>query len=58
MERNMLKEGVGFRELCTSRNQHGVVIDLTGTSQGAKLMLALEGMKIALRGAETALKGK
>jgi hypothetical protein len=58
MERNMLEDGVGFHELCTSRNQHGVVIDLTGTSRGAELTLAVEGVKIALQGAEAAFKGK
>jgi len=39
------------------RNQHGVVIDLIGTSQGAKIMLAVQGVKIALEGAPTASKG-
>ena len=54
----MLEEGVGFRERCTWRNQHGVVIDLTGTSQGVKLRFAVEGVKITVEGAETALRGK
>src|SRR2546428_249066 len=37
--------------------QHGVVIDLRGASQGAKIMLAVQGVKIALEGAPTASKG-
>src|SRR5712671_4548265 len=41
----------GGGDVTTMRNQHGVVIDLIGTSQGAKIMLAVQGVKIALEGA-------
>jgi len=47
----------GGGDVTTMRNQHGVVIDLRGTSQGAKIMLAVQGVKIALEGAPTASKG-
>jgi hypothetical protein len=47
----------GGGDVTTMRNQHGVVIDLTDTSQGAKIMLAVQGVKIALEGAPTASKG-
>ena len=47
----------GGGEIATMRNQHGVVINLIGTSQGAKIMLAVQGVKIALEGAPTASKG-
>jgi len=47
----------GGGDVTTMRNQHGVVIDLIGTSQGAKIMLAVQGVKIALEGAPTASKG-
>ena len=46
----------GGGDVATMRNQHGVVIDLTDTSQGAKLMLAVQGVKIALEGVPTASK--
>jgi hypothetical protein len=39
------------------RNQHGVVIDLTDSSQGAKIMLAVQGVNITLEGVPTASKG-
>jgi hypothetical protein len=58
MERDMLKNGVGFHEQCTPRNQHRAIIDLTGTNQGANLTLAVEEVKIALQGVEAALEGK
>ena len=41
-------------DVATMRNQQGVVIDLTDTSQGAKIMLAVQGVKITLEGAPTA----
>ena len=47
----------GGGDVATMRNQHGVVIDLTDTSQGAKIMLAVQGVKITLEGAPTASKG-
>ena len=43
--------------VATMRNQHGVAIDLTGIDQGLKLKFAVEGVKITVDGAETALKG-
>jgi outer membrane immunogenic protein len=43
--------------VATMRNQHGVVIDLTGIDQGLKLKFAVEGGEITVDGAETALKG-
>jgi outer membrane immunogenic protein len=43
--------------VATMRNRHGVVINLTGIDQGVKLKLAVEGVKITVDGAETALKG-
>jgi hypothetical protein len=42
--------------VATVRNRHGVVIDLTGVDEGVKLKFAVEGVKIAVEGAETALK--
>jgi hypothetical protein len=42
--------------VATMRNRHGVVIDLTGVDEGVKLKFAVEGVKIAVEGAETALK--
>ena len=54
----MLEEGLGFRERGTSQSQHGAVIDLTRTRQGAKPTLAVKGVKITLEGAETARQGK
>jgi hypothetical protein len=47
----------GGGDVATMRNQHGVVIDLIGTGQGAKIMLAVQGVKIALEGAPTASTG-
>jgi hypothetical protein len=47
----------GGADIATMRNQHGVVIDLTDTSQGAKIMRALQGVTIALAGVPTASKG-
>jgi hypothetical protein len=47
-------EGSG---VATMRNQHGVVIDLTGIDQGVKLKFAVEGVKITVEGVETAQKG-
>ncbi len=44
----------GGGDVATMRNQQGVVIDLTDTSQGAKIMLAVQGVKITLEGAPTA----
>ena len=41
----------------TIRNQHGVVIDLTGIDHGVKLKFALDAVEIAVEGAETAQKG-
>ena len=41
-------------DVATMRNQQGVVIDLTDTSQGAKIMLAVQGVKVTLEGAPTA----
>ena len=48
----------GGGDVATMRNQHGVVIDLTDTSQGAKIMLAVQGVNIALEGVPTASKGQ
>jgi hypothetical protein len=48
----------GGGDVATMRNQHGVVIDLTDTSQGAKIMLAVQGVNITLEGAPTASKGQ
>jgi hypothetical protein len=44
--------------IATMRNQHGVVIDLTVVDQGLDLKFAVEGVKITLEGADTALQGK
>jgi hypothetical protein len=38
-------------------NENGVVIALTGIDQGVKLKFAVEGVKISVEGAETALQG-
>jgi hypothetical protein len=46
----------GGGDVATMRNQRGVVIDLTDTSQGAKIMLAVQGVKITLEGAPPASK--
>jgi outer membrane immunogenic protein len=43
--------------LATMRNRHGVVIDLTGVDKGVKLKFGVEGVKITVEGAETALQG-
>jgi hypothetical protein len=43
--------------VATMRNRHGVVTDLTGIDQGVKLKFAVEGVKITVEGAETALQG-
>ena len=48
----------GGGDVATMRNQHGVVIDLTDSSQGAKIMLAVQGVKITLEGVTTASKGQ
>lgn len=48
----------GGGDVATMRNQHGVIIDLTDTSQGARIMLAVQGVKITLEGAPTARKGQ
>ena len=47
----------GGGDVATMRNQHGVVIDLTDTSPGAKIMLAVQGVKITLEGVPTVSKG-
>jgi outer membrane immunogenic protein len=47
----------GGSGLASMRNQHGVVIDLTGIDKGIKLKFAVEGVKITVEGAETALRG-
>jgi outer membrane immunogenic protein len=47
----------GGSGVATMRNQHGVVIGLTGIDQGVKLKFGVEGVKITVEGAETALKG-
>jgi hypothetical protein len=47
----------GGSGIATMRNQRGVVIDLTGIDQGVKLKFAVEGVKITVEGAETALQG-
>jgi outer membrane immunogenic protein len=39
------------------RNQHGVVIDLTGIDKGVKLKFGVEGVKITVEGAQTARTG-
>jgi hypothetical protein len=41
-------------DVATMRNQRGVVIDLTDTSQVAKIMFGVQGVKITLEGAPTA----
>jgi hypothetical protein len=47
----------GGADIATMRNQHGVVIDLTATSPGAKIMRAVQGVKITLAGVPTARTG-
>jgi hypothetical protein len=41
----------------TMWNQHGVVIDLAGIDQGVKRKFAVEAVKIAIEGVETAQEG-
>jgi hypothetical protein len=48
----------GGHGIATMRNQHGVVIDVTAADQGLDLRFAVEGVKITVEGAETALPGK
>jgi hypothetical protein len=48
----------GGGDVATLRNQHGVVIDLTATSQGAKMMRAVQGVTIAVAGVPTASTGQ
>lgn len=47
----------GGSGIATMRNQRGVVIDLAGIDEGLKLKIAVEGVKITVEGAETALQG-
>jgi len=49
-----IAEGSG---VATMRNQHGVIIDLTGIEQGVNLTFAVEGVKITVEGAHTARTG-
>ena len=44
----------GGGSIATMRNQRGVVINLTGTSRGANIMIGVQGMKITVEGAPTA----
>ena len=44
--------------MATMRNQHGVVIDLTGVDKGVKAKFGVEGVKITVEGAETAPQGR
>jgi hypothetical protein len=48
----------GGGDVATLRHQHGVVIDLTATSQGAKMRLAVQRVTIALAGVPTASTGQ
>jgi hypothetical protein len=48
-----IAEGSG----ATMRNQHGVVIDLTGIDKGIDLTFAVEGVKITVEGTDTARTG-
>jgi hypothetical protein len=48
----------GGGDVVTLRHQHGVVIDLTATSQGAKMMHAVQGVNIALAGVPTVSTGQ
>jgi hypothetical protein len=50
-----IAEGSG---IATMRNQHGVVIDLTGVDQGLTLKFAVEGVKITVEGTESGVQGK
>jgi len=47
----------GGGDVVTLRNPHGVVIALTTTSPGAKIMRALQGVTIAVVGVPTASTG-
>jgi hypothetical protein len=47
----------GGSGIASMRNQHGVAIDLTGIDQGVKLKFGVEGVKVTVEGAETALQG-
>ena len=42
-------------DVATMRNQHGVVINLAGTSRGANILVGVQGMKITVEGAPTAI---
>jgi len=44
----------GGGDIATMRNQHGVVIHLTGTSRGVNILVGVKGMKITVEGAPTA----
>jgi predicted RNA-binding protein with TRAM domain len=50
-----IAEGSG---IATMRNQHGVVINLTGVDKGVKAKFGVEGVKITVEGAETAPQGR
>jgi hypothetical protein len=50
-----IAEGSG---IATMRNQHGVVIDVTGVDQGLTLKFAVEGVKITVEGTESGVQGK
>jgi hypothetical protein len=49
-----IAEGSG---VATMRNQHGVVIDLTGIDQGVNLKVGVEGVKITVEDPQTARTG-
>ena len=49
-----IAEGSG---VATMRNQHGVVIDLSGIDRGVKLKFAVEGVKITVEDPHTARTG-
>jgi len=49
-----IAEGSG---VATMRNQHGVVIDLTGIDRGVKLKFAVEGVKITVEDPQAARTG-
>jgi len=44
----------GGGSIATMRNQHGVVMHLTGTSRGGNILVGVEGMKITVEGVPTA----
>jgi hypothetical protein len=44
--------------VATMRNRNGVAIDLIGIDQGIKLKFGVEGVKITVEGAPTALQGR